>query len=437
MSSPTAAGPRQIGNYDVVAKIAEGGMGAVYKATCRATGRTVAIKVVPPEAAKNPTLLKRFEQEFKAAALIDHPHVVKALDYCGTGPTPFLVMEFVDGESLGQRVERDGPLLEADAVRLIGQVCEGLHRAHKQGLIHRDVKPDNILITRDGGAAKLTDLGLVKEVDGESNLTRTGRGLGTPHFMAPEQFRNAKAADVRCDVYSLGATLYCLVTGVTPFDKTSPLDCWVRKTKDDLPPANRLAPELSDRVNWAIRRAMAADPVARPASCREFMEDLTGLAWRGPSSDSYARPVPTDLLLPAAPTDDLWYMVYRDAAGKPNTVKGSTDSIRRNAAAGALGNLAAVLVCRTKQGQFQPLRSVPEFRDLAGDGPGLTPTAPMAVGRLTVPGLDRPAADGRTPLPGRVVVVAPARPRPGRAWMWVLAAGLAGVVVAAVLLFKR
>ena len=145
--------------------------------------------------ARNPLLLKRFEQEFKAASLIDHPNVVKALDYSGTGPTPFLVMEFVDGETLGQRVEREGPMPEAEAVKAVAQVCEGLHRAHKQGMIHRDVKPDNVMITHDG-VVKLTDLGLVKEIEGEQNLTRTGRGLGTPHFMAPEQFRNAKAADV-------------------------------------------------------------------------------------------------------------------------------------------------------------------------------------------------------------------------------------------------
>jgi serine/threonine protein kinase len=156
---------QRVGNYEVLTKIAEGGMGAVYKGKSLATGEVVAIKIVPPETAKNPLLLKRFEQEFKAAYLIDHPNVVKAIDFCGNGPSPFLVMEFVDGGSLGQRVERDGRLGEAEAIRLISQVCEGLHRAHKQGLIHRDVKPDNILITQDG-VAKLTDLGLVKEVEG-------------------------------------------------------------------------------------------------------------------------------------------------------------------------------------------------------------------------------------------------------------------------------
>ena len=215
MTTDAARMNRQIGNYDLIVKIAEGGMGAVYKGRNRATGEIVAIKIVPADTARNPLLLKRFEQEFKAASVIDHPNVVKAIDYCGTGATPFLVMEFVDGESLGQRIERDSVLPESEAIRLIGQVCEGLHRAHKQGLIHRDVKPDNILLTQEG-VAKLTDLGLVKDVEGEMTLTKTGRGLGTPHFMAPEQFRNAKNADVRCDMYSLGATLYMMVTGSRP-----------------------------------------------------------------------------------------------------------------------------------------------------------------------------------------------------------------------------
>ena len=229
------AGPLQIGDYDVLAKIAEGGMGAVYKGRHIGSGQLVAIKVLPPATSRNPILMKRFEQEFKAACLIDHPNVVKALDYCGAGPSPFLVMEFVDGETLGQRVDRDGPIPEAEAIRLIGQVCEGLHRAHKQGLIHRDVKPDNIMVGPDE-VVKLTDLGLVKDVEGEQNLTRTGRGLGTPHFMAPEQFRNAKNADVRCDVYSLAATLYMVLTGEIPFNNTSPLDCWVKKTRNGVGP---------------------------------------------------------------------------------------------------------------------------------------------------------------------------------------------------------
>lgn len=482
MSLDTTRG-QHIGNYELLTKIAEGGMGAVYKARSIVTGQIVAIKIVPAETAKSPLLLKRFEQEFKAACLIDHPNVVKALDFCGTGPHPFLVMEFVDGGSLGQRVEKDGQIPEAEAVRFISQVCEGLHRAHKQGLIHRDVKPDNILVTRDG-VAKLTDLGLVKDVEGELNLTKTGRGLGTPHFMAPEQFRNAKAADVRCDVYSLGATLYMLVTGEIPFAKTSPLDCWMKKIKNDFPEPRKYVPGLSDRTNWAICRAMNADPAQRPTSCREFMEDLTGGNWRT---------TPTTSVNPTAPTtahnsltEDLWYMVYRDTDGVLHTVKGSTDSVRRNAASGALGDIGAILVSQVKTGPFVPLRTVPEFRDLVvstatptsvpladaahstgrllkttfvppngRDEPGTPPPAhprpPLAAspsGRLSPPGS---AHSARMPAPviappppsGRIAVSALNQPpqspfqKPGPAWLpWlvlVLVAIAGGVGLAFVL----
>lgn len=379
MPTETSLTPQQLGGYDLLAKIAEGGMGAVYKGRHRDTGRLVAIKVIPADTARSPLQLKRFEQEFKAASLIDHANVVKALDYCGVGPTPFLVMEFVEGETLGQRVERDGPLPEAEAVWIMGQVCEGLHRAHKQGLIHRDVKPDNVMVGPDG-AVKLTDLGLVKDVEGEQNLTRTGRGLGTPHFMAPEQFRNAKNADVRCDVYSLGATLYMLVTGAVPFARTTPLDCWMKKVRNDFPEPREFTPTLSPRVNWAIGRAMSAKPEQRPASCREFMEDVTGVAWR-PNTGSSA--LPTAAAVRRPPTDDLWYLVYRDARGEPHTVKGTTDGIRRNVATGSLGEVGSIVVCRTKTGQFAPLKSVPEFRDLVV--PGTTPAS--AIGPGPVPRL--------------------------------------------------
>src|SRR5438067_7195107 len=290
--------PANIGEYDVLEKIAEGGMGAVFKARSRHTGDLVAIKVLPPQTARNPILLKRFEHEYRAAAALDHPHIVRALEFNGTGTAPFLVMEFVEGESLGAKIERDGPMPEDAAIRIIAQVCQGLHRAHKQKLVHRDVKPDNILVTADG-TAKLTDLGLVKMEDDEMNLTKTGRGLGTPNYMAPEQFRDAKNADVRCDIYSIGATLYTLLTGETPFGKVGPLECWLRKQRNELPSPRDLNPAISERVSWAIMRAMSGDPASRPISCKEFVEDLTGATLRP------AAPAPE-----APPPADLWYLVY-------------------------------------------------------------------------------------------------------------------------------
>jgi serine/threonine protein kinase len=378
MGSDTTA-PPQLGNYEIVSKIADGGMGTVYKAKHRSNGQVVAVKVIAPTTAKNPILLKRFQQEFEAAKLLDHPNVVRALEYHGGGPNPFLVMEFVDGESLGQRMERIGAFPETDAIKIIAQVCEGLQRAHKQGLVHRDVKPDNILVTKDG-VAKLTDMGLVKDVEGDLNLTKTGRGLGTPHFMAPEQFRNAKTVDVRGDIYALGATMYAIVTGLIPFENASPLDCWMKKIRNEFPPPKELNPAVSDRIDWAIRRAMSAEPNRRPASCREFLEDITG----------QSRNTPIRLgeqagLTQTAPSD-IWYMVYKDETGATHTVKGTTEGIRNALANRLLGDAASVLVSRTKTGHFQSLASIPEFRDLvvhpaqAADGARLSGVLAKASG---------------------------------------------------------
>jgi len=375
MGLDTAKGAMQsIGNYDLVEKIAEGGMGAIWRARDRRNGLVVAIKVMPPHMAANPVLLKRFEQEFRAASRLNHPNVVRALDYGDSGSSPYLVMEFVEGESLGQKLEREGKMPETEAIKVIAQVAQGLHRAHKQGLIHRDVKPDNILISPDG-TAKLADLGLVKEAETDLNLTRTGRGLGTPHFMAPEQFRNAKGADVRCDVYSLGATLYVMVTGELPFKSSGPLDAWMKKIQNDLELPRELNPNLSERVNWAILRAMSADPEQRPKSCREFIEDLTGHS---------TRRLPT---VSGAATQELWYLVYRDDEGQTHTVKGSTTAIRRSLRDGHLGDASNVRASRTKSGPWETLRDYPEFRDM------LVSAAPLPVPGVarTDSGQTRPA----------------------------------------------
>ncbi len=373
---------QSLGSYDILAKLAEGGMGAVYKGRSRATGELVAIKVLPPLTAKNPVLLKRFQQEFNAAHQLNHPNVVKAIEYCGTGSSPFLVMEFVEGESLGQKIERDGAMTEDAAITVLAQVCQGLHRAHKSHLIHRDVKPDNIMVTLDG-IAKLTDLGLVKDAENELNLTKTGRGLGTPHFMAPEQFRNAKNVDIRCDIYSLGATLYMMLTGELPFGKVGPLDCWMKKIRNDFIPPREINPHISDRADWAIRRSMSGDADQRPASCREFIEDLTGVSIR--SQSVLVEQTPKAL--------DVWYLVYKDDMGQTHTVKGTTEGIRRALKEDLLGDASNVRACRSKSGPFQPLKGHPEFRDLVVE-PAPMPTNASSttnpvVGAKTTPILSK------------------------------------------------
>jgi serine/threonine protein kinase len=367
-----------VGDYDLLEKVADGGMGSVYRARHRDTGQIVAIKVVAPHLVSNQVLLKRFEQEYNVARQLDHPNIVRALEYNGQGSPPYLVMEFVDGESLGQKLEREGRMPERQAVRLIAQVAKALHRAHKERLIHRDVKPDNILITQDG-QAKLTDLGLVKEVEADLNLTRTGRGLGTPHFMAPEQFKNAKNVDARCDIYSLGATLYMMVTGEMPFHASGPLDAYMKKVRNQLKAPRELVPGLSERTDWAIRRAMSPDPQLRPATCREFVEDLRGRSARklpAGAQGANAR---------RSPEPDIWYVVYTDGSGVIHTVKGGTSGIRNSIRDGLLGDARQVRASRSKKGNFERLQSFAEFRDLLIEPAALSlgppkegPTVPLA-----------------------------------------------------------
>jgi serine/threonine protein kinase len=265
--------PSRLGSYQILEKIGNGGMATVYKASSPARPRPVAIKVLTPQAASNPLLVERFKQEYRALCQLDHAHLVRGLDFGLDGATPFLVMELVEGEDLAARIDRGGKLPEEEAVSLLIQVARAVQLAHDHQIIHRDIKPSNILIT-PGGAAKLTDLGLVKDYQSTLDLTRPLMGLGTPNYMAPEQFGDARNATVRCDIYSLGASLYSAVTGELPFCARSPLYILKKKLKNDLAPPQRLTPGLSQRVADAICRALRADPNERPASCREFIDSL-------------------------------------------------------------------------------------------------------------------------------------------------------------------
>jgi serine/threonine protein kinase len=276
--------PQTFGSYEVLEKIAQGGISVVYKARHRDTGETVALKVLAPEAADDRVLRERLQQEFRAASTLRHPNLVRALDGGEDGGTVYLVMEYVDGEDLWQCIERDGPLPEAEAVRIVIQVAQALHTAHTHGIIHRDVKPDNVLLTTDGHA-KLSDLGLAKDLEASADLTRPAMGLGTPNYIAPEQFCDAKNAGVRCDVYSAAATLYTAVTGKVPFEARGISAVLKKKVNNELILPRQLVPGLSERVDWAIRRAMRANPAERHASCLDFANALTGATeGQGPSS---------------------------------------------------------------------------------------------------------------------------------------------------------
>jgi hypothetical protein len=263
----------KIGKYEVLARVGAGASGAVYKGRDPDTGDLVAVKVLQPEVANEPSLVQRFEQEFLVARTLRNPHAVRAVDYGQHEGRPYLVMEYVEGEDLWEHLNANGRLEESRAIELIAQVGEALHEAHECGIIHRDIKPDNILLL-DDGTAKLTDFGLVKDLASELNLTGQGDILGTPNFMAPEQFDDPTKADRRCDVYSLAATLYMAVTGKVPFDAKNYLATIRKKRAADLLPPRQIVKTLSPHVERAILAALNLDPDKRPATCVEFIQQL-------------------------------------------------------------------------------------------------------------------------------------------------------------------
>jgi len=267
----------KIGGYHLLDKIGTGGLGIVYKGHDALNGKVVAIKVMPEMLVADEVLRMRFAQECQVARKLDHPHIVRVHDFGLDGNKPFLVMEYVVGESLGQRLERDRKLSEAEALRVIGQIGSALQWAHQRRVIHRDVKPDNILLAANGHA-KLADLGLVKNLESDLCLTKTQSGLGTPNFMAPEQFADAKRADALCDLYSLAATLYMAVTGVIPFrgrNAHAVAAMYKKKLANEIAAPRELVPELSERVEKAILRGLRADRNERPPSIQKFLEALT------------------------------------------------------------------------------------------------------------------------------------------------------------------
>jgi serine/threonine protein kinase len=263
-----------IGRYRLLAKLGEGATGTVFKAEDPESGAVVAIKLVSAAKSRDPVMLKRFEREFTVLNTLNHPNIVRGLEFGWQESRPYIVMEYVAGQDMWVQIARAGRIPEAEAVGLITQVAMGLHEAHKHGIIHRDLKPDNIMISPEG-LAKLTDLGLSKDLENDVELTRPDKGLGTPNFMAPEQFSDAKHAGVRCDVYSLGATLYMALTGQLPFAGKTLSVMLKMKLADDLLPPRKIVPGLSSAVDLAVRRALLADPDRRFGSCPEFVAALT------------------------------------------------------------------------------------------------------------------------------------------------------------------
>ena len=247
----------RFGDYQILDELGTGGMGKVYRARDVTLERVVALKVLSTLHAKDPTFVQRFLKEARAAARLNHPNIVQIYNFGSVEGTYFLAMEFVDGRSLGHQL-RERRFTEAEAIGIARQVCRALAIAHAEGLIHRDIKPDNLMLT-SRGEVKVVDLGIAKRLDEDQSITQTGHSMGTPHYISPEQIRGQKDIDARADIYSLGATLYHLVTGHTPYQGASGAVVMSMHLVEPLPDPLQYAPGLSEGFCRVLRKMMAKE----------------------------------------------------------------------------------------------------------------------------------------------------------------------------------
>jgi serine/threonine-protein kinase len=268
----------QIPGYQIIKQLGAGAMARVYLGKQISLDRMVAIKVLPQKFTSNPDFVRRFYDEGKAAAKLNHANIVQAFDVGKSGDYHYFVMEFVDGRTVYDDIIEKGTYAEADAVRIGIETAKALAHSHAKGFIHRDVKPKNIMMADADNRAKLADMGLARAVsDREAAEAEAGKAYGTPYYISPEQIRGEVDVDARADIYSLGATLYHMVTGQVPYDGPNPSAVMHKHLKNDLIPPDHLNTALSSGISEVIEVCMAKDRRQRYASAADLVQDLEAI----------------------------------------------------------------------------------------------------------------------------------------------------------------
>jgi len=264
-----------LGGCQILERVAQGGMGVVYKAKQLNLGRTVAVKILSEELANDATFVRRFIQEARSAAQLSHGNIVHINDVGEVQGIFYFVMEYVDGKNLKEILKVHEKLDIARALEITIQVCHALRHAHNRGIIHRDIKPENIMITREG-VVKLADLGLAKRVAAENSagITHAGSILGTPFYMAPEQAKDFSSVDRRSDIYSLGVSLYKMVSGKVPFDGRSPIEVMIKAIDGKKVPLRELRDGVPQELEDVVDRMMHKLPEKRQQDVEELLRDL-------------------------------------------------------------------------------------------------------------------------------------------------------------------
>ncbi len=260
-----AAGTTIGGRYEVIRRLGQGGMGAVYEAEHKAIQRRVAVKVLHPEFGRNPSVVERFIQEARAVNAVRHRHVVEVMDFGVDHGRPWLVMELLTGESLADRITRGGAGDPAWAVGVLDPVCRALHLAHQRGFIHRDVKPDNVFLVSEDGVEvpKLLDFGIAKNLVDDRKLTATGTMVGTPAYMAPEQITDPKGVTPACDQYSVAAMAYEMMTARLPHEAETFHGMLIAKVQGAGTPLIDRRPDVPAALSAAVMRALSLNPAER------------------------------------------------------------------------------------------------------------------------------------------------------------------------------
>ncbi|MHC4130648.1 MAG: serine/threonine protein kinase [Planctomycetota bacterium] len=271
------AAAHQIPGYKILGKLGSGAMAIVYKAKQLSLNRTVAVKILPKRFSENPQYVERFYKEGQAAAKLNHNNIVQAIDVGEAGGYHFFVMEYVEGKTLYDDLSKGKIFSEQESIEIIVQIAEALKHAHERGLIHRDIKPKNIMIDKEG-VVKVADMGLARETaDIETAKTEAGKAYGTPYYIAPEQIRGEIDIDGRVDIYALGGTFYHMVTGRVPFKAENPADVMKKHLREEMTPPDHINTDLSAGVSEVIEIMMAKKKENRYANSEELLIDIYAL----------------------------------------------------------------------------------------------------------------------------------------------------------------